>query len=333
MKSAEPQKFIIKNTQGIYAEISNFGARILSLYTPDKEGNFADILIGFDDSEQYKKHDPYFNVVCGRYAGRIGEASFMLNGKQIALTKNCGKDQLHGGFNGFHLQYWDVKSYDDQQITLAYLSKDGEEGYPGNLHVSVTYSIDDQNRFFTQFRAQTDIPTVVNMCQHAYFNLKGSGLIHQHQLQINSTHFAEFDDQFINTGDLLPVQGTPLDFRTPKAIGSVIDDSLFQHSLGIDHCFAIDQDVTAELTFACRLQEPESGRVLRVFTNQPALVVYSGNYIEHQIGKRGNQNGKHSAICLETQAFPNAPNCNKFPSTILNPGEQYNSITCWKFSM
>lgn len=327
------QKYRIQNSNGLYAEISDFGAKILSLHLPDKQGVLQDVLIGFDEDEHYFHHDPYFNGICGRFAGRIGEATFMLNGIKIELTKNAGKHQLHGGFKGFHVQFWEVEKWEEHKITLYYFSINGEEGFPGNLEVWVTYEWDNENQFITTCKAKTDQPTVVNLCQHAYFNLNGGGEIVDHELQINAEKYSEFDEEFINTGELLTVAQTPLDFRAAKSLNAIDQDSFFDATLGIDHCFEISKsEENDRLVHAGTLAASQSGIQLDIFTNQPALVVYTGNYIEEHAGKRGSQNGKHTAICLETQAFPNAPNCEKFPSTQLNPEESYLSITCWKFS-
>ncbi len=333
MESKTFQKYRIQNRSGLFAEISNFGAKIISLHVPDKDGTLQDIIIGFEEESLYFQHDPYFNGVCGRFAGRIGGANFSLDGKEYQLSQNSGVHQLHGGFHGFHQQFWSVETITESSITLYYFSEDGEEGFPGNCKVWVRYEWDDQNRFFTHFKAVSDQKTHINLCQHAYFNLNGGGTIKTHQLQIHSERYTEFDDQFINTGNFLSVENTPLDFRYLKYLDNIDSDPFFDLTLGIDHCFEVAKSVdNHELVQACTLQSDQSGIRLEVFTDQPALVVYSGNYIEEQPGKGGLQNGKHTAICLETQGFPNAPNCEKFPSTQLNPGETYLSTSYWQFS-
>ncbi|PKP21396.1 MAG: galactose-1-epimerase [Bacteroidetes bacterium HGW-Bacteroidetes-20] len=327
------QKYRIQNCNGLYAEICNFGAKILSLHIPDKHGISQDILIGFDDDQQYFFHDPYLNGICGRFAGRIGNGSFMLNGKTIELTKNEGKHQLHGGFGGFHIKFWEIKEIKENKITLYYFSKDGEEGFPGNLKVWITYELDSSNQFIIRCKAETDKATVVNLCQHAYFNLNGGGKVYEHLLHIKAAKYTEFDQDLINTGKLLSVEKTPLDFRVFKSLESIDKDPFFAHTLGIDHCFSLSRfKKNGGLVEACKLYSPQSGIELDIYTNQPALVVYTGNFIEDQIGKKGVQNGQHTAICLETQAFPNSPNIQNFPTTQLNPGEVYLSTTCWKFS-
>ena len=327
------QKYRIQNSNGLCAEICNFGAKILSLHVPDKHGVLQDILIGFDDNQHYFFHDPYLNGICGRFAGRIGNGSFMLNGEMFEITKNEGNHQLHGGFKGFHVQFWEVEKWEEHKITLKYFSIDGEEGFPGNLDVWVTYEWDNSDQFMITCKAETDKATIVNLCQHAYFNLNGSGTVKKHQLQIQADQYTEFDDQLINTGNLLHVEKTPLDFRVFKSLEAIDNDPFFAHTLGIDHCFALSRfEKKGGLVKACKLYSPQSGIELEIYTNQPALVVYTGNFIEDQIGKKGVQNGQHTAICLETQAFPNSPNIQNFPTTQLNPGEVYLTTTCWKFS-
>lgn len=333
MESKTFQRFKIQNSKGLFAEISDFGAKILSLLVPDREGKFQDILIGFEDESQYFDHDPYFNGVCGRFAGRIGWAKFMLNGKEYRLTQNAGAHQLHGGFQGFHNRFWQLESLSESSITLYYFSKDGEEGFPGNCKVWVTYEIDNQNRFFTHFKAISDQDTFLNLCQHAYFNLNGKGTIKEHQLQIQAERYTEFDDQLINTGHFLSVANTPLDFRHFKTLEAIDRDPFFDPTLGIDHCFEISKSVENHiLIHASTLVSEQSGISLELFTDQPALVVYTGNYIEEQPGKGGIQNSKHTAICLEAQGFPNSPNCPSFPSTKLIKGKMYTSNTYWQFN-
>ncbi len=333
MESKTFQKYRIQNSKGLVAEISDFGAKILSLQVLNKEGHLQDIIVGFEEESLYFDHDPYFNGVCGRFAGRIGGAKFTLNGEEYRLSQNAGEHQLHGGFQGFHNRFWQVESHTESSVTLYYFSKDGEEGFPGNCKVWVTYNIDNQNRFFTQFKAISDQDTYINLCQHAYFNLNGSGTIKEHQLQIQAERYTEFDDQFINTGHFLSVANTPLDFRNFKSLESIDRDPFFDPTLGIDHCFEITKSAdNHDLIHACTLVSEQSGIALDIYTDQPALVVYSGNYIEDQPGKGESQNGKHTAICIETQGFPNSPNCPSFPRTQLNKEETYRSTTCWKFT-
>lgn len=326
------EKFTINNSKGASAIISTYGAKLISLKVPDKNGVFRDVVIGFDQDEDYFIHDPYLNSVCGRFAGRVGNSSFDLNGKRIFLTPNEKKNQLHGGVDGFHKRVWSLESLSKEKVVLSYFSPDGEEGFPGNLHVWVTYEIDEQNRFFTRFTAQTDQSTIVNLCQHAYFNLNGKGTIYDHQLQIESEYFLVCDEQMIPTGEIKNVKDTILDFRKQKGLEKVVQDPFLATTQGLDHCFIIHNQENSSLKRACELYAPESGIKLEVLSNQKALVVYSGNFTENHTGKSGVMNGKHTAICLESQGFPDSPNHKDFPSTVLEPGEEYESIICWRFS-
>ena len=326
------EKFTIRNSKGFSAIVSPFGAKLISLIVPDKNGFFRDVVIGFDQDEDYFLHDPYLNSVCGRFAGRIGKAKFNLNGQEYRLTQNAGEHQLHGGFQGFHNRFWKVESHPESSITLSYFSEDGEEGFPGNLKVWVTYEMDEQNQIITRFQAQTDQTTVVNLCQHPYFNLNGSGTIFDHQLQIDSDQYLLCDDQMIPTGVIKSVDQTILDFRNSKRVKEVIEDPILAVTQGLDHCFIIKNKGISCIERASVLYAPESGIRLEVFSNQKALVVYSGNFIEDHPGKNGTMNGKHTAICLESQGFPDSPNHKHFPSSVLEPGEEFESIICWRFS-
>lgn len=326
------EKFSIRNSKGVSAVVSPYGAKLISIIVPDKSGFLRDVVIGFDQDEVYFHHDPYINSVCGRFAGRIGGAMFHLNGQKYTLTQNAGEHQLHGGFQGFHNRFWKVELLTESSIKLSYFSEDGEEGFPGNLKVWVTYEMDEQNQIITRFQAQTDQTTVVNLCQHAYFNLNESGTILDHQLQIESDQYLVCNDQMIPTGEIRNVDQTILDFRKSKRLKEVIQDPILAVTQGLDHCFIIKNKGNSCIDRACTLYAPESGIKMEVFSNQKGLVVYTGNFIEDHPGKNGTMNGKHTAICLESQGFPDSPNHKHFPSSVLEPGEEYESIICWRFS-
>jgi aldose 1-epimerase len=326
------EKFTIRNSKGASAVVSSYGAKLISLVVPDKNGFFRDIVIGFDHDEVYFHHDPYLNSVCGRFAGRIGGSTFQLHDKSVVLEPNEGKNQLHGGKNGFHQKQWNVESATTEKVVLTCFSPDGEGGFPGNLQVWVTYEIDDRNRFYTRFKAKTDQSTIVNLCQHAYFNLNGKDTIYDHQLQIESEYYLVCDEQMIPTGEIKNVIDTILDFRESKGLEKVVQDPFLATTQGLDHCFVLDHHKGDGMERACKLNASESGITMEVFSNQKGLVVYSGNFIEEHYGKGGAINGKHTAICLESQSFPDSPNHEHFPSTVLEPGEEYESIICWKFS-
>lgn len=319
------------------AAITNYGARLVSLIVPDKNGNPTDIVLGYDSIGKYlHQPDTYFGAVVGRYGNRIGHGKFRLNGKEYTLYKNNGPNTLHGGKKGFDAVVWNARKLDTSTLRLTYLSKDGEEGYPGNLQVTVTYTL-DSNGLRIEYEATTDKATVLNLTNHSYFNLngQGSGTINNHTLQLNANRYTPVDSFLIPTGKIDTVGGSPFDFRQPTAIGARINDTTnrqIKFGKGYDHNFVIDHPtatspaaiVTGDLT----------GIVMSVFTDQPGIQFYGGNFLTGTNPlKAGRTDGYRTAFCLETQHFPNSPNEPSFPTTVLKPGEKYRSWTFFKFSV
>jgi aldose 1-epimerase len=329
--------YTLKNSNGIQIAITNFGGIIQSIIVPDKEGNYSDIVHGFDSIAPYVNESPYFGAIIGRYGNRLANGKFSIDNIEYDLVKNNGPNHLHGGIKGFDKVLWDAKIYSTdygESLELTYLSKDMEEGYPGNLNVKVVYELDNSNQLSIHYRANTDKPTPINLTNHSYFNLKGSGDILNHELQINATHFTPVDETLIPTGEIRKVEATPFDFTKPIAIGERInaENEQIKYGGGYDHNFIIDEP---RLTKACaRVMEKQTGRVLEVFTTEPGIQFYSGNFLDDTVmGKAGQTYQYRSAFCLETQHFPNSPNQLDFPSTILRPGEDYFTSTIYKFGV
>jgi aldose 1-epimerase len=331
--------YTFNNSHGLEVRVTNFGGIIVSLRVPDKNGKMDDIVLGFDKLDQYLDNPPYFGAIVGRYANRIANGTFTLDGAKYTLAKNNGQNTLHGGLIGFNKVLWDANPFKNEKgagVVLSRTSKDGEEGFPGNLKVKVTYTLTNENQLIVEYEAVTDKATPINLSQHSYFNLagEGNGDILKHELMLNADRFTPVDSSLIPTGELRPVKGTPLDFTKPTAIGARINDDYEQLQLGhgYDHNFVINRKDDS-LTLAARVREPNSGRVLEVFTTQPAVQLYTSNFLDGSIvGKHGHAYQKHAALCLETQHFPDSPNHPDFPSTILRPGETFRSETTYKFS-
>ncbi|HSN49617.1 MAG TPA: aldose epimerase family protein [Bacteroidales bacterium] len=327
--------YTLKNKNGLVVQVTNFGAILVSIFVPDTKGNFADIVQGYDSISDYTNgNGPYMGAVCGRCANRIAKGKFTLLGKQYTLAVNNGPNHLHGGIKGFSKVVWDVAEVSDSSIKLEYLSADGEEGYPGNLQVSVIYTLTDDNEVRIDYHATTDRSTVVNFAGHSYFNLagEGSGSIYDQELMINGDFFTPTDETNIPTGEILSVKGTPMDFTNPKKIGLEIDkdDEQLKFGAGYDHNWVLNHRI-GTLGLAVVARDPHSGRVMEVFTTQPGLQLYTANWINGEKGKGGKKYGRRWAFCLETQHFADAINKPHFPSTILNPGEEYKHICIYKF--
>jgi len=324
--------YILKNPEGMKAALTNYGAILVSLEVPDKNGEFADITLGYDDLKGYLEETPYFGATVGRYANRIKGAAFTLNGKEYHLAKNNNNNHLHGGIKGFDKRVWNAEPFekdDSAGITFRYLSPDGEEGYPGNLSCAVTYTLTQNNELRIDYEAETDQATPVNLTHHSYFNLKGQGNgdILGHELFINADKYTPVDGELIPTGEILPVKGTPMDFTSPTAIGGRIG----QVPGGYDHNFVLNGGQVT-LRLAARVFEPESGRVIEIYTTEPGIQFYSGNFLDGTIkGKSGKIYEQHYGFCLEPQHFPDSPNHPEFPSTILEPGDKYSTTTVFRF--
>jgi aldose 1-epimerase len=332
--------YVLTNKAGAEASITNYGGAVVSLKVPDRNGKFADVVLGYDTVDGYVADKSFFGALVGRYGNRIGHAQFALDGKTYTLAKNNGENTLHGGIKGFNKALWTAKTLSvkgGQSLELSYLSKDGEEGFPGNLKVTVTYTWTDANALIIDYSATTDKKTVVNLTNHSYFNLagQGSGDILGHQLMIQADMFTPVDAGLIPTGELRDVAGTPFDFRKPTAIGARIDQNEEQMKLGggYDHNFVLRSPMDRAEFLAARVVDPSSGRVLEVWTTEPGVQFYTSNFLDGKtIGKGGVGYPKHAAFCLETQHFPDSPNQPKFPSVVLNPGARYHTTTTYKFS-
>ncbi len=325
--------YTLNNGRGLKARLMTFGASLLSLEVPDRTGRPSDVVLGYDSLDGYTKKNPYFGSTVGRFANRIGRGRFVLDGVEYTLAKNEGENHLHGGLKGFDKAVWKaepIRLKDAVGIKFAHSSPDGEEGYPGNLFCAVIFSLSDQDELRIGYEAVTDKPTPINLTHHSYFNLagQGSGDILGHELTINAEGFTPVDEGLVPTGEIKPVQNSPLDFRTPNAIGSRIA----RVKGGYDLNYVLRGN-GAGLSLAARVFEPSSGRIMEVLTTEPGLQLYTGNFLDGTIvGKSGKVYNKYSGLCLETQHFPDSPNRPNFPSTILRPGQKYESLTVYKFS-
>ncbi|MDZ4716453.1 MAG: aldose epimerase family protein [Cytophagales bacterium] len=332
------QVYTVQNANGLKMTVTNFGGKIISLWVPDKAGKLADIVLGYDSAQQYLDGNPYFGAMIGRYGNRIAGGKFSVEGKEYELAVNNGSNSLHGGPNGFHNVFWDVKEKSSgagPSLEMAYVSKDGEEGYPGNLSMTVTYTLTNNNELQIDYAATTDQTTVVNLTHHSFFNLagEGSGDILNHVMMINGSRFCPVDKELIPTGELRSVTGTPFDFQLPHAIGARIrgNDAQLKFGNGYDHNWVLNKTPN-EFALAARVSEPVSGRVMEVWTTEPGLQFYSGNFLNpSESGIGGKTYDFRSAFCLETQHFPDSPNKPDFPSTVLRSGESYTQKTVYKF--
>ena len=331
--------FTLTNARGMEVRFASVGGVILSVQVPDRNGAMADVVLGYDAPDDYQTDRYYFGAIVGRYANRIANGAFSIDGHAYALAKNDGPNHLHGGIRGFHRAEWIVEPFTDvarSGAVLSRLSPAGEEGYPGNLQVAVTYTLTDRNELIFDYLATTDAPTPVNLTQHSYFNLAGHdrGDILGHQLTLNASRFTPVNATLIPTGALRAVVGTPFDFTATHAIGARIDvaDEQLQFGHGYDHNFVIDRAAATTLTLAARVAEPSSGRMLEVHTTEPGIQLYTGNWLDGSMpGKRGHAYGRRCGLALETQHFPDSPNQEQFPPTILRPGEEYRSRTVYRF--
>ena len=326
--------FTLRNAAGMTVRILDFGGIITEIHVPDRDGVFADVALGFDTLAPYRGDSPYFGALIGRYGNRIAGGRFTLDGLTYMLPVNNGKNHLHGGVPGFDRVLWRSRVENDE-LVLEYRSPDGEQGYPGTLDATVRYCLSDDNGIVVRFSAVTDRATPVNLTQHSYFNLAGGGDIAGHELTIDADNIVPIDADLIPTGRLAPVAGTPFDFRTPVAIGARIDqaDEQLVHGGGYDHCFALNKPAPGVLSRAARVRDPVSGRVLELFTQEPGVQFYSGNFLDGSLAGKGRTYAYRSGFCLEPQHFPDSPNQPSFPNTILRPGEVYATESVFRFSV
>jgi len=330
--------YTLTNSHGVEVHAMNYGGIITSIRVPDRKGEIADIVLGHDSLEGYTPNPPYIGAVVGRYANRIAKGTFELDGKTYTLPKNDGPNTLHGGTTRtFDRVVWDGEELKGKNaVAFTFLSKDGEEGFPGNLKIRVTYTLTEANELVVEYEATTDQTTVLNVSQHSYFNLAGEGTgdVLNHEVMVNADKFTPVDNNLIPTGELRPVKGTPMDFTTPTRVGARIDDDYDQLKLGhgYDHNFVINRKGPG-LELAARVYEPTTGRVLEVSTTQPGVQLYTGNFLDGTVtGKQGHVYKRRYGFCLETQHFPDSPNHPAFPTTTLKPGETFKSKTVFKFS-
>lgn len=333
------EKYTLVNSNGMKMEVITYGAIITSLTAPDKNGTFDDVVLGYANEQDYFTGNPYFfGAAIGRYGNRIAKGKFSLDGKEYQLTVNDGPNSLHGG-KGFDKKVWTaeaVSGAESPTLKLSYTAKDGEEGYPGNLKTIVTYTLTDDNALEISYEAETDKKTVVNLTQHTYFNLSGKGLdILDHELELKADRMLPVDATLIPTGELKAVAGTPFDFTTAKVIGKDINatDDQLKKGGGYDHCWVFTDNSATNMREVGSLYHKGTGRFMQVYTTEPAIQFYSGNFIDGtKDSKTGGKYQKRSGLCLETQHYPDAPNQPKFPTTVLSPGEKYTSKTTYKFS-
>jgi aldose 1-epimerase len=337
LNGSEIKLYTLENSSGMICQLTNFGARVVSIYTPDKNGTMGDVVVGYGTGKDFvEKKENYFGTTVGRYGNRIGNAVFSIDSVEYNLEKNDGENHLHGGSNGFHRQIWDVENVRGNEITFSYTSPDMEGGYPGNVKVKVKFQLTDNNELKIEYFAETDKPTILNLTNHTYFNLKDAGKssINGHELTINADLYTPVDSGLIPTGELADVSGTPFDFRNSTAIGERVDEDhpQLKAGMGYDHNWVLNTN-NDETVLAAKVVEPESGRVLEVYTNEPGLQFYGGNFLDGTIaGKNGIKFGRRSAFCLETQHFPDSPNKPEFPDVNLLPGEEYYSVCIYKFT-
>ena len=335
--AGEPvELYTLTNAKGAEVKITNYGGIVVSIRVPDRAGKFGDVVLGFDTLDGYLGKHPHFGALIGRYGNRIGKGRFTLNGIEYTLAKNNGENHLHGGIRAFDTLVWKAKEGPGQSLELSYLSKDGEEGYPGNLSTTVTYTLTDNNELRIDYAATTDKDTIVNLTNHSYFNLagQGEGDVLTHQVTINADKFTPVDKTLIPTGELRNVEGTPFDFRTPKTIGERIDGKDEQLIIGggYDHNFVLNHG-SVSLDVVAKVSEPKSGRVMEVLTTEPGMQLYTGNFLDGTIhGKGGKTYPRRGAFCMETQHHPDSPNKPNFPSVVLKPGTRYQTTTIYRFS-
>ncbi len=333
------QTFTLSNANGMKVLITPVGGHIMSIQLPDASGKLTDIVLGYDSAKGYIGGKGFYGSTIGRYGNRIAKGKFSLDGKEYQLSVNNGENTLHGGPGGFHNVMWtgkEITTYEGKAVEIDYVSKDGEEGYPGNLNTKVVFSLSDSNELKIQYEATTDKPTVVNLTNHSYFNLKGEGDgdILDHEITINADKFLPVDAGLIPVGELRPVKGTPFDFTTPHKIGERInvDEEQLKLGKGYDHCFVLNKKSGNDLSLAATVTEPTTSRKMEVWTTEPGIQFYTGNFLDGTSqGKGGKLYQYRGAFCLETEHFPDSPNRPEYPTTTLKPGDTYKTTTIYKF--
>lgn len=325
----------LRNPNGMRVQVTNYGAKIVSLWAPDKDGQMADVVLGFNTLDEWKNQETYFNAIIGRYANRIKDGRFTLDGKEYQLPQNNDGNTLHGGIVGFNERVWEIVGQTPYSVSMHLVATDGEEGFPGKMDVYVTYLLTRENSLKIIYEAKTDKPTICGFTNHAYFNLKGegNGTVHDHTLQILADQYTPFDATNCPTGEIVSVAGTPMDFREPVLVGDRINDPFFAQGRGIDNNWVLptERDEKGEKKAVLAAVCSAAGRTMEVWTTFPGMQVYTGNWVEKHTGKSGKEYDVQTAICLETQNYPDAPNHANFPSAVLRPGEVYFETTEYKF--
>lgn len=336
----ETDLFILSNDNGAEMAVTNYGGAIITVMVPDKNGKLANVVQSHDTIDGViNSPEPFLSTLIGRYGNRIAKGSFKLNGTAYPLAINNGPNSLHGGPTGYHARVWGAEQTSKQSLTLHYLSPDGEEGFPGNLDITVIYTFTNQNELILTYSAITDKQTIINLTHHAFFSLSGvanpTATVDNNIVTINADFYTPMDEVSIPTGEIAKVEGTPMDFRTPHTVGSRINEPFQQliYGAGYDHCYVLNKEEAGSLTFAAKCVEPESGRSLEVYTTEPGVQVYTDNWATGYEGYHGATFPARSAICFEAQHFPDSPNKGHFPSVVLNPGDTYHQVTVYKFGV
>lgn len=326
------ERFTLTNRHGLVARIITYGATLTEVHVPDRNGKLADVTLGFDEPGPWLKPHPFFGSIAGRYANRIAKGKFTLDGKEYQLAANNGPNHLHGGKVGFDKRHWKAAIAADNAVAFTYDSPAGEEGYPGALHVTVTYGLTDANELILTYTATTDAPTVLNLTNHTYWNLSGEPDVLKHELRIPAARYTAVDAASIPTGALAPVTGA-MDFTKPKPVGRDIGELKVAPASGYDHNYVLDGWEPGKTVTAAELHDPASGRVMTVTTTEPGVQFYTGNYLKDVAGRGGKVYQRHAGLCLETQHYPDSPNHPSFPSTVLRPGQTFKSTTTHRFSV
>lgn len=336
----ETDLYILRNSEGNEVAISNYGGALVAIMVPDRNGNRANVIQGHDNiNDIVNSPEPYLSTLIGRYGNRICKGRFQLHGKEYQLPINNGPNSLHGGLKGFNAKVWDALQMNDHTLVLKYVSPYGEEGFSGEMKTTVVYSFTDDNELVIEYMATTNKKTIINLTSHGFFSLAGianpTPTIENLECEINADFYIPIDNTSIPTGEILRVEGTPFDFRKPKTVGQDIDadNEQIKNGAGYDHCFVLNKKEEGELSFAARIKEPISGRIMEVYTTEPGVQVYTDNWADGYKGQNGATFPRRSAICFEAQHFPDSPNRPYFPSVVLNPGEQYTQKTVYRFAV